>query len=125
MLYAFREESGITEHMALKMACGLGAGMARKGEVCGAVTGGMLVLGMRYGRGSSDEKSAMELTYLKTRELMDLFAARHGSYMCRQLLNGLDLTTEAGQKQFKENDMLKEVCNPCVLSVVDILEKVA
>ena len=98
--------------MALKIACGLGAGMARNGEVCGAVTGGILVLGMRHGRGAKDEESAMELTYRKTRELMDLFAARHGSYICRQLLKGLDLKTEAGQQQFKDNDMRNKICNP-------------
>ncbi len=98
--------------------------MARNEEVCGAVTGGILVLGMRHGRGAKDEKSAMELTYRRTRELMELFAARHGSYICRQLLKGLDVKTEAGQKQFKENDMLNRICNPCVLSVVEILEKI-
>jgi C_GCAxxG_C_C family probable redox protein len=98
--------------------------MARKEEVCGAVTGGILVLGLRYGRGEKDGKSAMELTYQKTRELMDLFAARHGTVICRQLLNGCELTTEEGQRQFKENDLLHKVCNRCVLSVAEILEQI-
>jgi len=52
---------------ALKIACGLGAGMGRKAEVCGAVTGGILVLGMRHGRGSKDNRSAMVFTYSKAR----------------------------------------------------------
>ena len=51
VLYAFREEIGLGDDMALKIACGLGAGMGRKQEVCGAVTGGILVLGLRHGRG--------------------------------------------------------------------------
>ncbi len=110
--------------MALKIACGLGAGMGRKEEVCGAVTGGILVLGLRHGRGEKDEKSATELAYLKTRELIDLFTARHGTVICRQLLNGCELTTEEGQRQFKENDMLHKICNRCVLSVAEILEEI-
>ncbi len=124
MLYAFREESDLPEETALKIACGLGAGMGRKEEVCGAVTGGILVLGMRHGRGSKDDRSAMELTYRKTRELMDEFAKKHGTFICRRLLDGCELTTEEGQKRFKENDFLKKICTPCVQSVVEILENI-
>ena len=124
MLYAFREESNLPEETALKIACGLGAGMGRKEEVCGAVTGGILVLGMRHGRGTKDDRSAAELTYLKTRELMDRFAKKHGTFICRKLLNGCELTTEEGQKYFKENDLLKKICVPCVQSVVEILENI-
>ncbi len=124
MLYAFREESDLPEETASKIACGLGAGMGRKEEVCGAVTGGILVLGMRHGRGSKDDRSAIQSTYLKTRELMDQFAKKHGTVICRKLLNGCELTTEEGQKQFKENDLFNKTCKPCVQSVVAILENI-
>ncbi len=110
------------EDTALKIACGLGSGMGRKQEVCGAVTGGILVLGMRHGRGSRDERSATESTYEKTRELMDVFAGRRGSCLCRLVLDGCDLTTEAGQKRFKERNMFRAVCKPCVLTVVEFLD---
>jgi C_GCAxxG_C_C family probable redox protein len=40
VLDAFRDEAGLDEDLALKIATGLGAGMGRKQEVCGAVTGG-------------------------------------------------------------------------------------
>ena len=108
----------------MKIACGLGGGMGRKEEVCGAVTGGILVLGMRYGRGSKDNKSATELTYLKTRELMDKFTEKFGTVICRKLLNGCELTTDDGQKYFKENDLLNKTCTPCVQSVVGIIENI-
>ena len=122
MLYAFREEGDLSEETALKIASGLGAGMARKEEVCGAVTGGILVLGMRHGRGSKDDRSAQERTYAKTQELMDRFSEKHGSVICRKLLNGCELTTEEGQKYFKDNDLLNKLCVPCVQSIVMILE---
>ncbi len=98
--------------------------MGRKEEVCGAVTGGILVLGMRYGRGSKDDKSATELTYLKTRELMDKFIEKFGTFICRKLLNGCELMTDDGQKYFKENDLLNKTCAPCVQSVVGIVENI-
>jgi C_GCAxxG_C_C family probable redox protein len=122
VLYAFREEGDLSEETALKIACGLGAGMARKEEVCGAVTGGILVLGMRHGRGGKDDRSAQERTYAKTRELMERFSEKHGTVICRKLLNGCELATSEGQKYFKENDLLNKVCVPCVQSIVRILE---
>lgn len=121
---AFCEDLGIDQDAALKMACGFGAGMARKGEVCGAVTGGILALGARYGRGENDDRTATEMTYAKTRQLMDQFAARHGSCLCKALLNGADLTMEDGQKSFRENDLLNRVCKPCVQSAVEIVETI-
>ena len=114
----------MSEETALKIACGLGAGMGRKEEICGAVTGGILVLGLRHGRGSKDDRSAMELTYVKTRELMDQFSGRHGTVVCRSLLNGCELMTEEGQRYFKENELLIKTCTPCVESVVEILESI-
>jgi C_GCAxxG_C_C family probable redox protein len=124
VFYAFREELGLNEDIILKIACGLGAGMGRKGEVCGAVTGGILVLGMLHGRGIKDKRKSTETTYQKTRELMELFAKKHGSYICRQLLDGCDLTTNEGQSKFKEKDMLNTICKACVQSAVEIIEKI-
>jgi C_GCAxxG_C_C family probable redox protein len=124
VLYCFCDDLAINKDTALKMACGLGGGMGRKEEVCGAVTGGIIVLGAKFGRGANDERTATELTYKKTRELMDRFSIKRGSYSCRQLLGGCELTTEEGQQQFKEHDLLRKVCVPCVQSAVEILEEI-
>ena len=122
VFFSFSDFVKIDKDTALKLACGFGAGMGRKEEVCGAVSGGIMVIGAKYGRGENDDRSATEMTYAKTRELMDKFAKRHGTFICRKLLNGCELTTEEGQKQFKENDLLNKTCKPCVQSVVEILE---
>jgi len=123
VLDAFRDEAALDADLALKIATGLGAGMGRKQEVCGAVTGGILVLGLRHGRGSTGDRSATEQTYLRTRELMDRFTAQHGSCLCRELLQGYDLSTDEGLRRAKADDMLNRVCRPCVQTVVEILEK--
>jgi C_GCAxxG_C_C family probable redox protein len=124
VFFAFCDDLKIDRDSALKIACGFGAGMGRKEEVCGAVAGGIIVLGAKYGRGGNDDRAATELTYAKTRELMDRFAERHGTYICRKLLNGCELTIEEGRRQFKENDLLNKTCKPCVQSVVEILERI-
>lgn len=123
VFYAFCEDLEIDGDTALKLASGFGAGMARKQEVCGALTGGILVLSARHGRGENEDRTATESTYAKTRELMDQFASQHGSCLCRELLN-CDLTTEEGRKAFGEQDLTNKVCRPCVRSAVEILEKI-
>ena len=123
VFYVFCDDLGFDKNNALKLACGFGAGMGRKEEVCGAVTGGIIVLGARHGRGEKDDRAATERTYAKGRELMEQFTWRHGTFICRKLLGGCELTTEEGQRHFKENDLLNRTCVPCVRSVVEILEK--
>ena len=123
VFFSFCDDLKIDKDQALKMACGFGAGMARKQEVCGAVTGGIIVIGAKYGRGEKEERTVTEVTYTKTRELMDKFTEKHGTFICRKLVNGCELATEQGQKIFKENDLFNKTCKPCVQSVVEILEK--
>jgi C_GCAxxG_C_C family probable redox protein len=123
VFFSFCDDLKIEKDKALKIACGFGAGMGRKEEVCGAVTGGIIVIGAKYGRGANDDRTATEETYAKTRELMDQFAERHGTFICRKLLNGCELTTEEGQKQFID-ELFNKTCKPCVQSVVEILENI-
>ena len=55
----FAVELGMSEEMALKVATQFGGG-ARKGEMCGAVSGALMVLGMKYGHyheGALEEKA--------------------------------------------------------------------
>ncbi len=66
VLFAFGPDLGLDGETSLKLATGFGAGMGRRGEVCGAVTGGILALGLKYGRGGRQDRQATEETYQKT-----------------------------------------------------------
>ncbi len=123
VLFAYSQALGLEPDTALKLACGLGAGMGRKGEVCGAVTGAILALGAKYGRGTNEDRPVTIATYAKVRDLMDEFRAAHGTVICRELLNGCDLTTDEGQQYYKENDLTNKVCNPCIASVAQSLQR--
>jgi C_GCAxxG_C_C family probable redox protein len=124
VLYAYCDELGFNKDLALKLASGFGAGMGRKGEVCGAVTGGVIAIGLKYGRGIEDDRSNTGESHRLTKDLMDRFEEKHGTYICRKLLNDCDLMTEEGQEYLRENDLLNKTCKECVRSAVQILEKI-
>ncbi len=114
VLFSFCGELGLDEDAALKLSCGFGGGMGRMGEVCGAVSGGIIALGLKFGRGKNDDRAATDIAYSKIREFMKRFSAKHGSCRCRDLLGGCDLTTPDGQAYFKENECFNIICRPCV-----------
>jgi len=122
VLYAFCGDLGLDADTALRLACGFGAGMARKQEVCGAVSGGMLAIGLKHGRGEGQDRTPTERTYGKVRELMSRFESKHGTCICRTLLDGCDLNTPDGQRCFKESDLLNKTCAGCVRTVVEAVE---
>ena len=124
VLFTFSDHIGIDKNIALKASCGFGAGMGRKQEVCGAVTGGIIAIGAKYGRGENDDISTTDRTYIKTRELMNKFQAKHGTCNCLELLDGCNLMTENGQKYFKDNDLKNKVCKGCVGDVVQLLKQI-
>ena len=124
VLYAFCEELQCDKDTALRLACGFGAGMARKQEVCGAISGGIIAIGLKHGRGEGQDRPLTEETYRRVRQLMSRFESKHGTCLCRTLLDGCDLNTPEGQQHFKENDLLNRTCKPCVQSVVEILEDI-
>ncbi|HHT97360.1 MAG TPA: C_GCAxxG_C_C family protein [Clostridiales bacterium] len=124
VFYSFCDYLNFDKDTALKVSCGFGAGMGRKEEVCGAVSGGIMVLGVLYGRGDCNDSLLTENTYRKTRLLINNFVEKHNTVICRELLEGCDLTTPRGKKEFKEKDLLNNVCKECVGIVVDIVEDI-
>ncbi|HRX15740.1 MAG TPA: C-GCAxxG-C-C family protein, partial [Spirochaetota bacterium] len=79
VLFSFADRLGISEDNALKIMTGFGAGMGRRQEICGAVSGGIAVLSMLYGRTGSDDKQKSEETYDKTRKLIEAFISNYGT----------------------------------------------
>ena len=124
VLYACCEDIGLSKNTALKIASGFGAGMGRNQEVCGAVAGAIMALSVKHGREENEEYTATEKTYEKIRDIMGKFQVQHGSYLCRELLNGCNLQTEEGQKYFRENNLKNTVCKECVRSAVQIVKEI-
>ncbi len=94
---AFAEQMGMDYQTAMKLSSGFGGGMGL-GSVCGAVTGAIMALGLKYG---GVDPKAKERTAKVVREFTDRFQAQHRSLNCRDLL-GVDLGKPDGLKTAKE-----------------------
>src|SRR5512137_671186 len=93
VLASFAADFGLDPDQAVSLATGFGAGIGRSGQVCGAVSGACMVIGLRYGSKPSEESSfaeRKEKTYLLVADLLDKFKERNGSTNCRELI-GYDL----------------------------------
>ena len=124
VLFACSDEIDIDKNTALKIAWAFGAGMGKKQEICGAITGGIMAISLKYSRFQNADNSTTDKIYSKTRELMDKFQGKHGTCKCSELLQGCNLSTDEGQKYIKENDLFNKTCVECVRSAATILEEI-
>lgn len=120
VLSAYCEEFGLNKKNALQTACGFGAGMGRRQETCGAVSGAYMVIGLKYGQCSKDDMQAKEKTYRAVREFAKRFEERNQTTSCRALL-GVDLIN--GDKQTAAG-RVKAVCPKAIRDAAEILEEI-
>jgi C_GCAxxG_C_C family probable redox protein len=86
VLGAFAEECGLEPDQAMRMASSFGAGMGRLREVCGAVSGMLLVLGLQEGDFPVKDKQGKDRHYARVQALASAFKGETGSIICRELL---------------------------------------
>lgn len=112
---AFSEDYGLSKEHALKIGACFGSGM-RKAEVCGACTGALMALGLKYG---DDKAKSNEVC----NRFLDEFKRQNGSFICRDLL-GCDISTPEGVKQARDNNLFKELCPEMVRSAAEIVDEI-
>jgi C_GCAxxG_C_C family probable redox protein len=113
---SFASRLGMDESRMLKLASPFGGGVSRRGQICGAVTGGLMALGLARG---SDSPLGKEAAYQLGQEFLQRFESRHGSIICRDLL-GFDISTESGRQQALEKGAFKTLCPRFVRDAVEI-----
>ena len=83
---AFCDLTGLTEKQAARIASGFGGGMGRMREVCGAVSGMFMVLGILYGYDDPKADVTKKELYTRVQALAEKFKADAGSIICRDIL---------------------------------------
>jgi C_GCAxxG_C_C family probable redox protein len=94
-------------------ATGLGGGMGRSQDVCGALTGAVVGLGLAVGRGNGrtreTRQQARDEIYSRTRELYRRFQTEFGDVRCLPMIE-VDLSAPGGQEKFKQSGARDRVC---------------
>lgn len=87
IVVAFCDVTGLDETFAAKMSASFGGGMGRMREVCGAVSGMLMVLGLLYGYDDPGENDIRKKEHYKlVQELAGKFREEVGSIVCREIL---------------------------------------
>ena len=119
ILSTYCEEFGMDKTTALKVACGLGAGMGRLQETCGAVSGAYLLIGLMYGKHTKEDESAKEKTYALVQEFAKRFEERNKTTNCRKLL-GVDFVKDDSQIAAEQ---VRKICPIMVRDAAEIIEQ--
>lgn len=91
VVLAFSDLTGTDPDALARLASSFGGGMGRLREVCGAVSGALMILGLLYGYGDPETGSVKAGHYARVQELALAFEKDHGSLVCRTLLGKSDV----------------------------------
>ena len=83
---AFCDLTGLPEKQAARMASSFGGGIGRMREVCGAVSGMFMVLGLLYGYDEPGDDATKKVLYTRIQALAEDFKKEAGSIICRDIL---------------------------------------
>jgi C_GCAxxG_C_C family probable redox protein len=106
---------GVESKLIPKIATGFGAGIGRQGEVCGALSGAVMGLGLKFGRDVPGFTEDGRRPYWYATELMEGFRELHGHLRCRDLL-GLDLTDAEDYRKYSERKLWGTKCRDLIAS---------
>lgn len=117
----FSAKYGLDETTALKAASCFGGGV-QAAEVCGAVSGAVMVIGLKDGYTDPKDKAAKFHGLGKTAEFVRLFRERYGHLTCSGLL-GCNIMTPEGKQQALDAKLFSTACPVFVAGAVAILEE--
>jgi C_GCAxxG_C_C family probable redox protein len=102
----FHQESPIIP----RIATGFGAGVGRFGQICGALSGAVMVIGLLKGCDKGkEEKEKRNAAYKSVRQMIKAFEEEFGSSQCR-VLTQCDLQTQEGKEKYQRRELRKKLC---------------
>jgi len=106
--------------MAVTIGRAFGSGMGL-GKICGAVSGAFMVLGFKH-QNEKDERQARYKTYDLVKEFVKRFEEKHNATNCKELLGGVDPSTEKGRQEAIDRKLFTTVCPEFVKDAAEILD---
>ncbi len=120
---AFCEDYGINKDAGLKLSKFLGFGFLFRGDYCGAVSGALMIYGLKYSSGEIYNELSDEVYYQLAKEHIKRFKEIHGSCLCKDLLTA-DVSTKEGMSYLRENNLFNIKCPKFVNDSAEILTQI-
>jgi C_GCAxxG_C_C family probable redox protein len=105
VLTAVSDEAGMISPLIPRIATGFCGGISRTRGICGAVAGGVMALGIVFGRDNADQSH--ETVYKKVQQFLRAFEEEYKSTNCFEL-TGCDLNTEEGRQTFYHEGVVEK-----------------
>jgi C_GCAxxG_C_C family probable redox protein len=118
---AYCEKFGLDKDTACRIATPFGAGIGWTGNMCGAVAGGLMVIGLKYGNTDPDDMDAKKKVFAATQKFIVEFVDRHATINCTELL-GYDLSDPDQRFEARKLGVTKDKCPNFVKDAAEILE---
>lgn len=123
VLRAFADKLGLTEDEANRVAACFGGGMMM-GEVCGVVTGALMVLGLKYGHSKEENLLGQkEVMAAKSGEFREKFMEKYGTVNCRALL-GYDVSKPEELEEALNSGRMLGFCPKLAKEAIDISNEI-
>jgi C_GCAxxG_C_C family probable redox protein len=121
VLHAYADEMGIDRRLALQLPSVFAAGMFIS-ETCGAVTGALMVMGLRLGKTKGYDLDTDKMAADKVKEFIEKFKSRNKKLSCKHLL-GCDINEPGGFDRAWDSGLISRVCPDLVKDAAEILEE--
>ncbi len=120
---AFLEETNLSKDDALRLSAGFGGGMGRMREVCGAVSGMIMVLSNKFASTDPNDHEKKKELYALIQKAANDFKEENGSIICRELLGLSEKSSSPVPEERTKEYYKKRPCAELVRCAAEIAEK--
>lgn len=108
---SFADEIGVDKETLFKAGEAFGLGMGCMNGTCGAVTGAVMLAGLKNSDGNLEAPATKGDSYKLSKEILKCFEEKNGSTICREL-KGVD------------TGKVLRSCPDCIMDAVEIAQQV-
>ena len=123
VLCAFTDVTGLSFEESVRIASSFGGGVGGLREVCGAVSGAAMALGICRGYSDPSDRGAKETHYRRVQAFAEQFKEETGSIICRELLSGAGIVPGKKPEPRTADYYKKRPCDQYVFDAADILDR--
>lgn len=123
VFFVFADDLGLDHEVALKVSSAFGGGIAGMGRTCGAVIGGLMALGLKYGSADASEDHEEKEIHRYVGEYLSRIRSKNGTITCREIL-GVNVGIPEELTKAKEEGLFEKKCPPFIKLAIEIADDI-